>query len=80
MTIEQLRDFFFWCMVINTGIYAFTAVAVIVLRGFLNEVHARVFGMNEEAVGRSVQNYLGGFKLLVTVFNFTPWIVLLTID
>ena len=80
MNIDQLQDFFLWCLLINTGIYALTAIALVVLSEFLNAVHKKVFGMDEEAVGRSVQNYLGGYKLLITVFNFTPWIALLIIE
>jgi len=26
--LERLQEFFFWCMVVNSGIYAFTAIAV----------------------------------------------------
>ena len=32
MDIEKLQDFFFGCMLVNSGIYAFTAIAVLVLR------------------------------------------------
>ena len=80
MNIDQLQDFFLWCLLINTGIYALTAIAVVLMRDFVNAVHKKVFGMDEDGVGRSIQNYLGGYRLLITVFNFTPWIALLIID
>ena len=79
MSIEQLQDFFLWCMLINTGIYALTAMATLVLRDFMYKVHQRLFGMDEAEVGRSIQTYLGNYKLLITFFNFVPWVVILII-
>jgi hypothetical protein len=79
MELETLGEFFFWCMVINTGIYAVTAVAVLVLRGFLCKIHKKMFGLDEETVNKSMQSYLANYKLLITFFNFVPWVVLLII-
>ena len=50
MDIEKLQDFFFWCMLINNGIYAFTAIAVLVLRKIVLKINSRLFGLDEEAV------------------------------
>jgi len=30
MDIEKLQEFFFWCMLVNIGIYSFTAIALLV--------------------------------------------------
>jgi Family of unknown function (DUF6868) len=66
-------------MVINTGIYAFTAVAVFLFRGGICWIHQKIFGFDEETTLKSVHNYLANYKLLVTAFNFVPWIVILII-
>lgn len=79
MDIEKIQDFFFWCMLVNSGIYAFTAIAVVVLRDFVCKIHRKMFGLDEETVCRSVQMYLTAYKLLITVFNFVPWIAILII-
>lgn len=79
MELETLEEFFFWCMLVNTGIYAFTAIAVLVLRDFLCKIHKKMFGLNEETVCESMQKYLANYKLLITFFNFVPWIVILII-
>ncbi len=80
MDLQTLEQFFFWSMVVNAGIYAVTAIAVVVLKGFVYKVHQKLFGLDDDAVARLVVNYLGNFKLLITVFNFTPWIVILIIE
>ena len=77
--IETLQDFFFWCMVINTGIYVFTAIAVFLFKGIICWIHEKIFGFDEETTLKSVHRYLSNYKLLITVFNFAPWIVILII-
>jgi len=79
MDIEILQEFFFWCMLVNTGIYAFTAIAVLVLRDFVCKIHKKLFGLDKETVSKSIQKYLATYKLLITVFNFAPWIAILII-
>ncbi len=79
MELQTLEQFFFWSLVINAGIYTVTAIAVVVLKGFVYKVHKKLFGLDEDTVARLVVNYLGNFKLLITLFNFTPWIAILII-
>ena len=79
MDIEMLQGFFFWCMLVNVGIYACTAIAVLVLRDFVCKIHKKLFGLDEETVYKSIQKYLATYKLLITVFNFVPWIAILII-
>ncbi len=79
MDIEKFQAFFFWCMLVNIGNYAFTAIAVLVFRDFICKMQARMFGLNEETIRKSIYMYLAIYKLLITVFNFVPWIVMLII-
>jgi len=77
MKLEVLQDFFFWCVVINTGIYAFTVVAVFAFKGIICWIHEKIFGFDDETTLKSIHRYLSNYKLLITVFNFTPWITIL---
>ena len=79
MDIEKLQEFFLWCTLVNSGIYALTAVAILTLRDFLCKVHEKMFGFDQETTLKSTQKYLANYKLLITAFNFTPWIVILII-
>lgn len=56
-----------------------TAIAVLVLRNLLYRIQNRLFGLDEAEVMRSTQQYLATYKLLIIVFNFTPWIAILII-
>lgn len=79
MDIEKLQEFFFWCMLVNFGIYTFTAIAVLVFRDIICKIHKKMFGLDEETVSKSMHQYLATYKLLVTVFNFAPWIAIMII-
>ena len=79
MDIEKLQTFFFWCMLVNIGIYALTAITVLVLRDLVCKIHRKLFGLEEETVYKSIHMYLAAYKLLITVFNFVPWIAILII-
>lgn len=79
MDLEKLEAFFLWCMLVNIGIYAFTAIAVLVLRDFICRMQAKMFGLSEETTCKSMYMYLAAYKLLITFFNFVPWAVLLII-
>ncbi len=79
MAIEKLEAFFLWCMLVNIGIYAFTAIATLVLRDFICKIQAKMFGLSEETTRKSIYMYLAIYKLLITFFNFVPWIVILII-
>jgi hypothetical protein len=79
MEIELLEKYFLWCLIINTGIYAVTAITVLLLRDLYCRIQQKLFGQDEKEVMRITQQYLATYKLLITVFNFTPWIAILII-
>jgi hypothetical protein len=79
MDIEQVRDFFFWCMVVNTVVYTITAIAVLALRDLVSGIQTRLFNLDEKTISTATHKYLATYKLLITVFNFTPWVALLII-
>ena len=79
MDIELIEKFLFWCLLINIGIYSITAIAALVFRGIVCRIHKTLFGMEQAAVMESIQNYLASYKLLITFFNFVPWVAVLII-
>jgi hypothetical protein len=80
MDVGNLQDFFFWCMVINAVVYTVTAIAVIVLKDFVYSMQRKLLGVDDEMIAAATYRYLSTYKLLITVFNFTPWVALLIIN
>ena len=79
MDVEKLQEFFFWCMLVNFGIYTFTAIMILVFHDTILKVQRKMFRLDEETVSKSVYMYLANYKLLITVFNVVPWIAILII-
>lgn len=76
MQIQEFQQFFFWCMIINGSIYLISALAIGLMREWACKIMFLVLGMEAADTLIAVQRYLANFKLLITVFNFTPWLVL----
>ena len=79
MDIEKLQEFFFWCMLVNFGIYALTAILILIFHNTVLKIQRKMFRLDEETVSKAVYRYLANYKLLITVFNFVPWIAILII-
>ena len=79
MDIEKLQEFFFWCMLVNLGIYALTAILTLIFHNTVLKIQTKMFRLDEGTVSKAVYRYLANYKLLITVFNFVPWIAILII-
>jgi hypothetical protein len=79
MDIDQLQALFFWCMVINIGIYGLQLLAVLVMRDFITRMQMKIVGLDENTVRKTMYRYLASYRLLITVFNFAPWLALVII-
>ena len=76
MNLETLQQFFLWCMLVNAGVYALTAIAALVMRDFICRLQAKMFGLGEETIRKSIYTYIAAYKLLITAFNFAPWLAI----
>ncbi len=75
-SIDTLAEFFGWCTVINFGIYLLTVVSLMLFRGMVLRINARIFAISEEEVARLSFQYVGIYKLAITVLCFTPYVAL----
>jgi Family of unknown function (DUF6868) len=76
MTLHTLTQFLGWVTLINIGLLSFTTVALLFMRGFAVKVHARMFAIEERDLNRAYFQYMAQFKMLVIVFNLTPYLAL----
>lgn len=74
--INTLATFFGWCTVINIAIYFLTVGALVMFKKLAYRINARVFGISEEDVARISMQYVGHYKLAITVLCFAPWVAL----
>lgn len=76
MTIETLAELFGWLTIINMGLLVFSTLMIFLLKGVAIRMHSKMFDLDEKDLNRAYFQYLGNFKILVIVFNLTPYIAL----
>ena len=76
MTMIELRELLGWCTLINIGLLMFSTLAVLGLKNSIIKLHAKLFGVDEQAMPLLYMQYVAAFKLLVIVFNLVPYIAL----
>lgn len=54
----------------------FSTVMLLLIKGFAIKMHSKMFDIEEKDLNRMYFDYLGRFKILVIVFNLTPYIAL----
>lgn len=74
--IDTLATFFGWCTIVNIAIYALTVAALALFKKLAYRINARVFGISEEDAARIGMQYVGHYKLAITVLCFAPWVAL----
>jgi len=77
MSIEQIRDFFMWCSIINVALLLFSSLMCICAGGWVYQIHSKVFKISREAFNVAIYTFIGAYKILVILFNVVPWIALL---
>jgi flagellar biosynthesis protein FlhB len=74
--IDTYARFFGWCTVINVCIYLVVVGAFLVFKGLVLRINARAFSISEQEAGRLSMQYMGLYKLAITVFCFAPYLAL----
>ena len=76
MSLREVQEFLFLCMVLNIGLLMFSSILIIVIRPFVCRMHGKMFGVSEERIAFALYGYLGAYKIAVIVFNVVPWLAL----
>ena len=79
MDIETLTTFLMWCTIINVAVFAWAALWFMLAPDFIYRMQTRMFPLPRETYNAIVYAFLGGFKLLIIVFNVAPWLALLVV-
>ena len=74
--METLLHTLGWCTLINFGLLAITAFAILCFGQRLKRLHSRMFNMEESQLQIEYFRYLAQYKILVIVFNLVPYLAL----
>ena len=76
MTQATLTTLFGWMTVIHFGFLILASAMIYGLYGWVTKTHARLTGLDKDALGPLYFQWLGTYKLLILVFAFVPWLAL----
>jgi len=76
MNIDQLRQFFGVCSIINVGLMALSFVIMAFGLNWVHRMHGKLFPMSKEAFTIIMYSFMGIFKLFIIVFNIVPYLAL----
>ncbi len=79
MSIEQVRDFFLWCSIIDVGLLLFWFVMLSVAHDWVYRWHSRWFKLSVEKFDSIHYAGMAIFKMAVFVFNVVPYVALLIV-
>ena len=77
MTMEKLCEFMGWCLVLNIGLLVLWGLTIFLARAPVYRLHAAIFKLSSEERFLEIHYQLIlGFKAIVFVFNFVPYVAL----
>jgi len=79
-SLQTIREILGWCAVINIGILLFSALVLLVAERPIKAISARVWGLPDEDFSRIFFQLMAQFKILVWIFNITPYLALTLVD
>ncbi|RKX32173.1 MAG: hypothetical protein DRP71_12400 [Verrucomicrobia bacterium] len=78
MTLEILRSFFGWCLLMNVALIVWWALFVLFAPDWMYKMHGRFFkGLARESFDAIHYAGLAFFKIIVFVFCLVPYLTLL---
>ena len=76
MSLNDLAALLGWSTVINSAILLITSLALMGLRDWVSNIHGKLSGLSNEDLNLAYFRYMAHFKLLIIVFNLTPYLAL----
>jgi hypothetical protein len=74
--IEMITEFLGWCSVVNIALLFLSIIMLVVMRGWIVRIHAKLSGVSEADLPTIYLQFLGNYKLFILMFNLVPYIAL----
>jgi hypothetical protein len=75
-TINELTVFFGWCSVISMVFLVFAGLSISLFKGFIINVHSKILSIPPSELPILYFKYLANYKVVILIFNLTPYIAL----
>ncbi|MEM9303400.1 MAG: DUF6868 family protein [Pseudomonadota bacterium] len=75
-TFETIRAVLGWCTVLNFGLLLVAGVVLMLGREPIKRIHKRLYGQSETDLDAAYFSFLANYKMLIIVFNLTPYLAM----
>ena len=75
-SMETLTTFLGWCTVMNIGLLVLAGLAWIVVKEFIGELGAMMFGVTKEELKVTFLRVLMQYRAAIVILNLVPYIAL----
>jgi len=79
MALETFRDVFMWSSIINYSILLVWFLVFTLAHDWMYELHGKWFKLRREQFDAVHYSGMAGFKLLILIFNVTPYVSLVIV-
>ncbi len=76
MTIDIMRRFFMWCLVINAGLLIWWFLFFIFAGDWMHRMHGKWFKLSKEQFNTIHYTGMAFYKICMLIFNLVPYIAL----
>jgi len=76
MSLNQLREFFMWCSIINGAMLVFGFLFFTLAGGWIHKMHGKIFPMKKETFNIVLYSFMGIYKTFFIIFNLVPFIAI----
>ena len=74
--MNDMIVFLGWCSVINISILSLSSLFIFSFKEFVTNIHSKMTGIDKNQLMDIYVQYLGNYKVLITIFNIVPYISL----
>ena len=79
MDLATVRAFFLWCTILNGALLGLSVLTLTCAGDWVYRMHGRWFALSRDTFNVAIYAFLGGFKVMVLVFNVVPYVALLIV-
>ncbi|RJP95597.1 MAG: hypothetical protein C4518_00990 [Desulfobacteraceae bacterium] len=79
MALETIRDVFMWSSIINYSILLVWFLVFALAHDWMHTLHGKWFKLRREQFDAVHYSGMAGFKLLILIFNVTPYVSLVIV-
>ncbi|MFA6317291.1 MAG: DUF6868 family protein [Elusimicrobiota bacterium] len=76
MEVKKAERFLLWCTILNLAILCFWFAMVVWNRDLIHQLHGRWFSITPERFDAIHYAGMAFYKILILVFNLTPWLAI----